>query len=147
MPRARQAWFRSASLRMRGSVNNGGLLGAGGIVDHRTAPLLRALPLHQEPPVLPAVPVVPPPLLATNKTDILAGSLRAADPSKLTRNFSPGPTSLPRSVIEGVQADLLSVDGCGMSALELSHRSPEFLRILSNTKATLRRVFDVPDTL
>jgi phosphoserine aminotransferase len=71
--------------------------------------------------------------------------LRAADPSKLTRNFSPGPTSLPRSVIEGVQADLLSVDGCGMSALELSHRSPEFLRILSNTKATLRRVFDVPD--
>lgn len=80
-----------------------------------------------------------------SKSDILAGSLRAADPTKPLMNFSPGPTSLPRSVMETMQAEFLSVDGCGMSAMELSHRSPEFLNILRRTKDSMRRVFDVPD--
>ena len=87
----------------------------------------------------------PPPLDSVNKADVLAGSLRAADPTKPLMNFSPGPTSLPQSVMESIQTEFHSVNDCGMSALELSHRSPEFLRILSNTKAKMRKVLNVPD--
>ncbi len=76
--------------------------------------------------------------------DPLAGSLRAADPSAPLRNFSPGPTSVPRAVMEAVARELTSWQGCGMSAMELSHRSPEFLAIKADTEAVLRRLIFPP---
>jgi phosphoserine aminotransferase len=41
-------------------------------------------------------------------------------------NFSPGPCTLPRSVIEQASYDLLTWD---VSAAEMSHRSVDFNRI------------------
>ena len=41
-------------------------------------------------------------------------------------NFGAGPATLPLSALEEAQADLLNYKGCGLSILEMSHRSPEY---------------------
>ena len=41
-------------------------------------------------------------------------------------NFNAGPATLPLSVLETVQAELLDYHGTGMSLMEMSHRSAEF---------------------
>lgn len=76
---------------------------------------------------------------------VAQGSLRAADPSKALLNFSPGPTSLPKAVMRRVRDELLDYDGTGLSVMELSHRSPEFIGVLEETVAAVRRVLEVPD--
>jgi phosphoserine aminotransferase len=40
-------------------------------------------------------------------------------------NFFPGPATLPLSVLEEVQRELLDYRGTGMSVMELSHRGKE----------------------
>lgn len=60
-------------------------------------------------------------------------------------NFSPGPAVLPLKVLEEAQRDLLSLPGVGISALEISHRSPWFEGVLAETEANLRRLLSVPD--
>eukprot|EP00937_MAST-01D_sp_MAST-1D-sp2_P000008 g8.t1 len=82
---------------------------------------------------------------AVSRESILAGSLRAANPSAPLLNFSPGPTSLPPPVMREAQRELLDFEGSGLGVMELSHRSPEFLGILANTQALLRRVLAVPE--
>ena len=42
---------------------------------------------------------------------------------KRVHNFNAGPSAMPVSVLEKAQADLLSFEGCGMSVMEMSHRS------------------------
>jgi phosphoserine aminotransferase len=49
--------------------------------------------------------------------------------SKTIYNFNPGPSILPRSVLERVQKELLDYPGLGTSILEASHRSKEFIKI------------------
>lgn len=73
----------------------------------------------------------------------LSGSLRPPVPAYEVTNFSPGPTSLPKAV-EEVIAD--GFHKPGLTSLALSHRSPEFLDILSHTVETLRSVMNIPDT-
>ena len=41
-------------------------------------------------------------------------------------NFSAGPSMLPMQVLESAQKDLIDYQGCGMSVMEMSHRSPEY---------------------
>ncbi|KAJ2144951.1 Phosphoserine transaminase [Coemansia sp. RSA 678] len=60
-------------------------------------------------------------------------------------NFSAGPSTLPVTVLEEVQRDLLNYKGHGMSVLEMSHRSKIYGQIISEAEATLRRVLSVPD--
>ncbi|KAJ1665115.1 Phosphoserine transaminase [Coemansia sp. RSA 1813] len=60
-------------------------------------------------------------------------------------NFSAGPSTLPVSVLEEVQRDLINYKGHGMSVMEMSHRSKVYGEIISAAEATLRRVLDVPD--
>jgi len=80
-----------------------------------------------------------------NKMDMhpaLIGSLSpTVSPDKVI-NFSPGPTSLPKSVENEIAA---SFTKSGFTSLALSHRSPEFIDILDKTTATLKRVMDIPD--
>ena len=45
-------------------------------------------------------------------------------------NFSAGPATLPKPVLEKAQAELLNYQESGMSVLEMSHRSPEFDKIV-----------------
>jgi phosphoserine aminotransferase len=44
----------------------------------------------------------------------------------MIHNFNPGPAALPPEVIARVQAELPDYRGCGMSILEISHRSKEY---------------------
>ena len=60
-------------------------------------------------------------------------------------NFSPGPAVLPVPVLERARDEMLNYQGCGMSVLEMSHRSKEFEQILSNAETGLRRVMSIPD--
>lgn len=61
-------------------------------------------------------------------------------------NFSAGPSVLPESVLEKAKKDMLNFDGCGMSVMEMSHRSPVFQEIFDRAKTSLRDVLTVPDT-
>ena len=77
-----------------------------------------------------------------NTHPALVGSLSSANPHVKLINFSPGPTSLPKAVEDEIAA---SFKKPGLTSLALSHRSPEFLNILSHTKASVRRVMDIPN--
>ena len=61
-------------------------------------------------------------------------------------NFSAGPSVLPLSALERAKADLLNYQGCGMSVMEMSHRSPMFQEIFDSTKAKLKAALSVPDS-
>ncbi|MGX7420374.1 3-phosphoserine/phosphohydroxythreonine transaminase [Carnobacterium gallinarum] len=60
-------------------------------------------------------------------------------------NFSAGPAVLPVSVLEQVQAELLSYNGSGMSVMELSHRSSWFQQIIDDAESLLRELMNIPD--
>lgn len=60
-------------------------------------------------------------------------------------NFSAGPSTLPLSILEKAQADLINWQGSGMSVMEMSHRSKEFMSIRDNAEATLRKIANIPD--
>ena len=60
-------------------------------------------------------------------------------------NFNPGPSTLPLSVIEKIKAEMPDFRGAGMSVLEISHRSKEFIAVLENAKNTLREVMGIPE--
>ena len=63
---------------------------------------------------------------------------------KRVYNFSPGPATLPLSVLQEAQRDLLSLPGLGVSALEISHRCPWFDKVLEETEANLRELLKIP---
>jgi phosphoserine aminotransferase len=59
-------------------------------------------------------------------------------------NFSAGPATLPLSVLEQAQRDLLNYQGAGMSVLEMSHRSAPFEKIIKEAEADLRELLQIP---
>lgn len=60
-------------------------------------------------------------------------------------NFSSGPSILPVEVLEECREDLLNYKGCGMSVMEMSHRSPMFNEIFDGAQALLRQAMNIPD--
>lgn len=60
-------------------------------------------------------------------------------------NFSAGPATLPAPVLEQAAAEMLDYHGCGMSVMEMSHRSPEFKEIIETAEADLRELMAIPD--
>jgi len=60
-------------------------------------------------------------------------------------NFSAGPAVLPRVVLEEAQRDLLDYDGSGISVLESSHRSKEFVAIQDEAEANVRSLLNISD--
>lgn len=60
-------------------------------------------------------------------------------------NFSAGPSMLPMEVLESAKENLLSYEGCGMSVMEMSHRTPEFEGIIESAEASLRQLMNIPD--
>ena len=60
-------------------------------------------------------------------------------------NFSAGPAALPTSVLAEIADEMMDYRGCGMSVLEMSHRSPVYQQIIDDAEATLRRLLDIPD--
>lgn len=60
-------------------------------------------------------------------------------------NFSAGPAVMPLPVLEKAQSEMLSVNGIGMSVMEISHRSKHFGNILASAENGLRELLHVPD--
>ncbi len=53
---------------------------------------------------------------------------------------------LPISVLENAGKDITNYQGCGMSVMEMSHRSKAFLEIFESTKAKFIKALNIPDT-
>src|ERR1700676_3356567 len=60
-------------------------------------------------------------------------------------NFNAGPAMLPPSVLEQVQAELRDYQGCGMSIMEISHRSKEYEAVNAGAEARFKRLLGVGD--
>ena len=60
-------------------------------------------------------------------------------------NFSAGPAILPDTVIQKAAAAVQDLNGIGLSILEISHRSPEFVKILENAVQLVKDTFSLPD--
>jgi phosphoserine aminotransferase len=59
-------------------------------------------------------------------------------------NFSAGPSMMPLEVLEGIQKNLVNYEKTGMSVMEMSHRSKEFVAIAKEAEKDLRDILDVP---
>jgi len=60
-------------------------------------------------------------------------------------NFSAGPAALPEEVLEQARDEMLDWSGSGMSVMEMSHRSKEFISIAEAAEADLRMLLAIPD--
>lgn len=60
-------------------------------------------------------------------------------------NFSAGPSMMPLEVLESVQSEMVNYKGCGMSVMEMSHRSKEFMAIATEAEKNLRDILDIPE--
>jgi len=59
-------------------------------------------------------------------------------------NFSAGPATLPLSVLQQAQDELLDWRGSGMSVMEMSHRDKDFMSIAAEAEKDLRELLAVP---
>ena len=60
-------------------------------------------------------------------------------------NFSAGPAVLPETVLKEVADEMMDYQGSGMSVMEMSHRSPEFQKIIDDAEKDLRDLMNIPD--
>ncbi|KRO97210.1 MAG: 3-phosphoserine/phosphohydroxythreonine aminotransferase [SAR86 cluster bacterium BACL1 MAG-120828-bin5] len=59
-------------------------------------------------------------------------------------NFSAGPAAMPESVLEETQSELLEWKNSGMSIMEMSHRSPEYMQVASTARQDLIDLLGIP---
>jgi phosphoserine aminotransferase len=59
--------------------------------------------------------------------------------------FNAGPAVLSEEVIRATAEGVLELDGKGISVLEISHRSKEFIAIMDEASALLRELMGIPD--
>jgi phosphoserine aminotransferase len=60
-------------------------------------------------------------------------------------NFYAGPAILPREVIEEASQAVLEFSGMGLSLLEISHRSKEFIAVMDEAVALVKELLQVSD--
>ena len=60
-------------------------------------------------------------------------------------NFNAGPAVLPEDVLLEVQKNLLDYKGSGLSVMEMSHRSAEYEKIITEARAALLRIMGLGD--
>lgn len=60
-------------------------------------------------------------------------------------NFSAGPAVLPEEVLKEAAEEMMDYKGCGMSVMEMSHRSKVFEEIIHNAEKDLRDLMNIPD--
>ncbi|MDY2938911.1 MAG: 3-phosphoserine/phosphohydroxythreonine transaminase [Fusicatenibacter sp.] len=59
-------------------------------------------------------------------------------------NFSAGPAVLPEEVLREAQEEMMDYRGCGMSVMEMSHRSKMFQNIIDEAEADIRELMGIP---
>ncbi|MEE2763832.1 MAG: 3-phosphoserine/phosphohydroxythreonine transaminase [Pseudomonadota bacterium] len=60
-------------------------------------------------------------------------------------NFCAGPATLPESVLQQAREEMLDWRGTGMSVMEMSHRSDEFVEIAETAEQDLRELAGISD--
>lgn len=60
-------------------------------------------------------------------------------------NFSAGPAVLPEEVLQEAAAEMMDYRGCGMSVMEMSHRSKMFDDIIGEAEQDFRTLLNVPE--
>ncbi len=60
-------------------------------------------------------------------------------------NFSAGPCILAPEVLEGASNAVKELDNIGLSLIEISHRSKEFMGIMEDAQNLVREILNVPD--
>ncbi len=60
-------------------------------------------------------------------------------------NFSAGPAVLPEEVLKEAAEEMLDYRGCGMSVMEMSHRSKAFETIIQTAEQDLRDLMNIPN--
>ena len=60
-------------------------------------------------------------------------------------NFSAGPSMLPLEVLNRAAAEMSDYEGCGMSVMEMSHRSKIYESIIEGAETLLRKVMGIPE--
>lgn len=61
-------------------------------------------------------------------------------------NFSAGPCVLPDEVFEKAAAAVREFNGMGLSLIEISHRSPEFVEVMARARSLVRELLNVPQS-
>ncbi|UQY34465.1 3-phosphoserine/phosphohydroxythreonine transaminase [Pseudomonas fulva] len=64
--------------------------------------------------------------------------------SKRAFNFCAGPAALPEAVLQRAQAELLDWQGKGLSVMEMSHRSDDYVAIAEKAEQDLRDLQSIP---
>jgi phosphoserine aminotransferase len=59
-------------------------------------------------------------------------------------NFSAGPATLPLEVLQQAKDELLDWQNLGMSVMEISHRSTEYMSLAKEAEANLRTLLNIP---
>lgn len=59
-------------------------------------------------------------------------------------NFSAGPSILPQEVFEKASKAILDFENTGLSIIEISHRSKEFVAVYDKAVALVKEILDVP---
>ena len=60
-------------------------------------------------------------------------------------NFCAGPAALPTAVLEKASSEMLDWQGKGLSVMEMSHRSAEYVSIANQAEQDLRDLLSIPD--
>lgn len=60
-------------------------------------------------------------------------------------NFCAGPAALPQAVLSEAQKDLVNYKGRGLSVMEMSHRSAEYVAIAEEAEKDFRELLKVPE--
>ncbi|MCR5162103.1 MAG: 3-phosphoserine/phosphohydroxythreonine transaminase [Lachnospiraceae bacterium] len=60
-------------------------------------------------------------------------------------NFSAGPAVLPEEVLREAADEMMNYRGCGMSVMEMSHRSKIFDDLIAETEQDFRDLLHIPD--
>lgn len=60
-------------------------------------------------------------------------------------NFCAGPASMPTAVLQKAQAELLDWQSRGVSVMEMSHRSADYIQITERAEANLRQLMGISE--
>lgn len=60
-------------------------------------------------------------------------------------NFYAGPSILPAETIENTAKGILDLDGIGLSVMEISHRSKEFIAVMDEVQSLFKSILEIPE--
>lgn len=61
------------------------------------------------------------------------------------KNFAPGPSKIPKDILDEISQDVLDFRNLGQSVLELSHRGEVFENIINESKKKLHKLLNIPN--